>query len=319
LTEVEILSIDHTTLYRDADGDGFGDANNSITNTACGAAPEGYVLDNTDFNDAVATAYPNAVEICDNIDNNNNGNIDEVTTDGDDDGINDCQDNCPDTPVGERIGINGCSCSQLTLDDGDFCTTDICKDGLVTNQDMTFEQETILLQNTNQIDPIYTANQTITTEQNVIIETNKEVRFYAGNSIILKSGFAVETGAKFEAKIVLECVDNSNSLTTETAAINRVNLSESITPLYSAITLGIAPNPFSSQALIRVNLSVGTLASLQIYNLNGQLIDQILDKEWLPKGESEFIYTPVNPLSGMYYMVLKTNDTVKTKPIIMVD
>lgn len=55
------------TWYKDADGDGFGDP--SISTRSCDK-PDGYVADNTDFNDSNVTAYPGAQEICnDGVDN----------------------------------------------------------------------------------------------------------------------------------------------------------------------------------------------------------------------------------------------------------
>lgn len=54
------------TFFRDADGDGYGDA--SMTSAAC-AAPSGYVADDTDCNDSCATCRPGGVEICDGLDN----------------------------------------------------------------------------------------------------------------------------------------------------------------------------------------------------------------------------------------------------------
>jgi hypothetical protein len=62
------------TFYRDADGDGFG--NPSVTTQAC-TAPTGYVANNTDCNDANAAIKPTATEVCDGVDNNCNGTIDE--------------------------------------------------------------------------------------------------------------------------------------------------------------------------------------------------------------------------------------------------
>ena len=62
------------TYYIDSDGDGYGNVN--ISQIAC-AQPQGYVLNATDCNDGEVTANPLAVEICDNIDNNCDGTVDE--------------------------------------------------------------------------------------------------------------------------------------------------------------------------------------------------------------------------------------------------
>jgi hypothetical protein len=63
------------TYYRDTDGDGYG--NDAGTTTAKCAVPEGYVAIGGDCNDHNASIHPNAVEICDGIDNNCDGQIDE--------------------------------------------------------------------------------------------------------------------------------------------------------------------------------------------------------------------------------------------------
>ena len=62
------------TVYADVDGDGFGD----LASSAIGAQP-GYVSNSTDCNDANASINPGAVDVCyDGIDNDCNGNIDNV-------------------------------------------------------------------------------------------------------------------------------------------------------------------------------------------------------------------------------------------------
>ena len=62
------------TYYLDADGDGYGTANYSVE--AC-SAPNLYVSNTDDCNDLEPTAYDNAVETCDGVDNDCNGQIDE--------------------------------------------------------------------------------------------------------------------------------------------------------------------------------------------------------------------------------------------------
>jgi hypothetical protein len=64
------------TYYQDADGDGYG--NPAVTVLAC-VAPIGYVAIGTDCDDTKATIHPGAIDVCyDGIDNDCNGNIDNV-------------------------------------------------------------------------------------------------------------------------------------------------------------------------------------------------------------------------------------------------
>ena len=53
--------------------------------------------------------------------------------DADDDGVIDTSDICPDTPSGEVVNDEGCSCTQLSKDDGNPCTDDSCSNGIVTH------------------------------------------------------------------------------------------------------------------------------------------------------------------------------------------
>jgi len=63
-----------STFYRDQDGDGFG--NSAISISAC-ASPAGYVGNSTDCNDANALVKPGATEICNGIDDDCDGQVDE--------------------------------------------------------------------------------------------------------------------------------------------------------------------------------------------------------------------------------------------------
>ena len=71
---MNVTVIQGQTFYRDADGDGYG--NHSLTTQSC-EQPVGYVLNDTDCDDTHASVHPNAPEICDGLDNNCNGQIDE--------------------------------------------------------------------------------------------------------------------------------------------------------------------------------------------------------------------------------------------------
>jgi hypothetical protein len=63
-----------TPYYRDSDGDGFGDG--SVSKDAC-EKPDGYVPNANDCDDTSGQAYPGNTEVCDSIDNDCDGTVDE--------------------------------------------------------------------------------------------------------------------------------------------------------------------------------------------------------------------------------------------------
>jgi len=65
------------TYYADVDGDTYGNASSSML--AC-SLPAGYVTNATDCNDASASIHPGATEVCDSVDNDCDGSIDEGVT-----------------------------------------------------------------------------------------------------------------------------------------------------------------------------------------------------------------------------------------------
>jgi hypothetical protein len=92
--EVDEAAVDASLWYADADGDGHGDA--SGVASAC-VAPSGYVAEPDDCDDADAAVSPDADELCDGVDNDCDGDVDEPDAadaatwygDGDADGYGD--------------------------------------------------------------------------------------------------------------------------------------------------------------------------------------------------------------------------------------
>jgi len=109
------------TYFPDADGDFFGDFFSTPLDTCLNTAPAGYVINNMDCDDNNAASNPEALEICDGIDNNCNGladdGIDQFTyfVDADGDGFGDPMaaplDTCL-TTAPEGFVVNNLDCND---------------------------------------------------------------------------------------------------------------------------------------------------------------------------------------------------------------
>lgn len=259
-------------FYRDMDNDGFGDQSNEIARNCSVATVAGYLKMYGDFDDTDSSSYPNAMEICDNVDNDGNGQIDEGA---------------------------------------DYDT-----------DNMTFRNESIPAD-------IYTASQTIITDQTVSVATNTDVSIIAGQSITLKAGFSVAAGATFLAQIIADCAapfqENEVAIstkTTNTATVLKKEIELEITgntvpKIDNQTTLKVFPNPFKTQSTLNFNLGKSTPVTLQIYGMNGQVIVTLIDNQPYDAGEFAIDFTALKDMNGIYYFVFQTEIGVLTEKVVV--
>jgi len=68
---------EENTFYQDSDQDGYG--NVYVTQIVCGTrVPDGFVANHDDCNDNDSSINPNASEVCNHIDDNCSGVVDDV-------------------------------------------------------------------------------------------------------------------------------------------------------------------------------------------------------------------------------------------------
>ena len=114
--------------YADGDGDGFGDAQQATINCS---QPTGYVADSTDCDDGTVAVNPDAQEVCDTIDNDCDGDIDDADSsvdltagsttfymDGDGDGYGDSsvsQSSCSQSLAGYASNPDDCDDTNAAI------------------------------------------------------------------------------------------------------------------------------------------------------------------------------------------------------------
>ena len=75
--DIDEDAIDRVVWFVDADEDGFGDANSETLRWCLYDPPEGYTLVGSDCNDLSEKQFPGNIEICDEVDNDCDGDVDD--------------------------------------------------------------------------------------------------------------------------------------------------------------------------------------------------------------------------------------------------
>ncbi|MBM4390748.1 MAG: putative metal-binding motif-containing protein [Deltaproteobacteria bacterium] len=116
-----------STFYPDADADGFGDSAAAVE--AC-SMPEGTVENGDDCDDTTSSAYPGADEVCDEVDNDCNGTVDDavqttyyVDKDGDGYGSASVTDLACAVPTGYAENADDCNDGASAINPG---ATEVC-------------------------------------------------------------------------------------------------------------------------------------------------------------------------------------------------
>ena len=150
-TEVLVTVNPNSNFYTDTDSDGFGDLSELIVTCV---QPSNYVLNNLDCDDTNIAINPNAVEICNSMDDDCNGQIDDglifqdyfVDFDGDGFGAGTLISSCIDLGVGYVMNNSDCNDQNSSVNSSvsEICNNidDNCNEEIDEGFDLDFDSFT---------------------------------------------------------------------------------------------------------------------------------------------------------------------------------
>lgn len=174
----------------------------------------------------------------------------------------------------------------ISCGEGDF---DACEDGFEGANQLTGNQTE---------DAQFETNKSISSDQK--IQNAAVVDYDAGTSIILLPGFEVTAGASFHA-FIDGCAEAS---TVENDPVNAKIVIPQNTIIAQNPEIKIYPNPTTTEANIALHLPESEQIYLDIFDLNGRRVSQLIAGQWLEGGQHLLQWNSQSVEAGIYFLVL---------------
>jgi Concanavalin A-like lectin/glucanases superfamily/Secretion system C-terminal sorting domain/Putative metal-binding motif/Fibronectin type III domain len=330
-----------TTYYADADSDGFG--NPSVSIQACNQS-QGYVTNNTDCDDTRANVNPNVNEICDGLDNDCNGIIDEgvkstfyADSDGDGYGNPLATTQACSAPIGYVSNNTDCDDTKASVKPN---ATEICGNGIDDNCNGQIDENcsncpiATALSTTNItassaqlnwaaiVNPDQWQVQYKTTNNGSkwidVSGVTKDARSVTINNLLKNQNYNWHLRARcgkvwteYSVSISFKTLSSNQSLVANT--VNTANFNKTFFNSKTGI-IRIYPNPVSEKLFIEFDQAIKT-GSLKIYDLQGKLIlSNILQEGSLTH---QVNIKDLKTISGIYMIQLNIDDELIVEKLIV--
>ena len=320
------------TWFVDADGDGFG--NPLITLVSCSSV-QGYVQNSLDCNDANGAVRPNAIEVCNTIDDDCDNLIDEGVgqtwyADNDQDGYGNAAISvvaCT-KPAGYVANSTDCADNNALIRPGkaEFCNglDDDC-DGLVDETGSVIPQPTSI-SGPSIVSPYQTG---IVYSVPAIAGATCQWSVPSGVTIVSGQGtfsITVNWGNKkgeVTARYVTSCgkgkkrekdvkFRNRRSMEVDDVVDDEMISEENI-------VMNVYPNPFKEDLHVTFTLNEASITRVEMIDLTGRTVALLYNGSVEAKETIDVIYNPESLEAGMYICRLIAGSESKQMVVIMVE
>jgi len=217
------------------------------------------------------------------------------------------------TPLTDYFGLD--TIVYQVCDTANLCTSDTV---FITIQAVLFcEADNLVKNDSDVIDGNYVAGNAITSAG--IINSGAKVKFVAGSTITLLSGFHAKGGTDFTAMID-ECEPTSDltesPTTTERNTASTTDVLDSENSLQQNNLL-VRPNPFRGYATIDYELAEASPIWLGLHDLTGKVLHVFVNQSEQVAGKHQYNLSNVELPSGAYWVSMRTANTVITKKVLV--
>ncbi len=156
-----------------------------------------------------------------------------------------------------------------------------------------------------------------TIESIATINSDRNIVYKAGTSIILKAGFETKNGATLHA-LIETCTNTpfvENAIATNRIASNTPTSTE----ISTIPTVHIFPNPFANSTNIQYVLPKETSLQIKVMDLTGRTLDILLDSPSQNQGNYELAWQAPAGFSGMLFLSFQTDLKVIVKELVIVN
>jgi subtilase family serine protease len=297
-------------VYTDADMDGFGDVNAAASYVSTMPQP-GYSANQTDCDDASATTYPGAPELCNGIDDDCDLIVDE--------GANWYQDADGDGLGNAAVSLNAClqpsGYVANSVDCNDNSTTPVCATPANVTATGIGASFVTINWTTSPCASGYTVMYRIAPSGAFSTQFNT-----TGSSMMLSGLLPVTT---YQARVRAKC-PAPNTVTTSnwvyvTFTTNGTGLIEQVDEDISTLdplTFGVYPNPGDGRFTLSIPGDTDGEADISVLDGFGKLIHSVRWSvyEGITVNELDLTHLP----GGVYHINIRKGDMMQTKKVVIV-